>query len=148
MDTTSFFIYPTTPAGARASAAGLLDDASEREWATLLSYTQTRHLRAGETVITEGTSDRALYLLTAGRFEVGSSRIPSVAVESPSPFNEVAFLDDGPCTLTVRALTEGELLRLSFDAFESLAAREPTLARRLLLDLGRIVAGRLRSVEG
>lgn len=44
----------------------------------------------------------------------------------------------------IRAVTDGEMLRLGFDSFEALAAREPILARDLLLDLGRILAVRLR----
>ena len=39
------------------------------------------------------------------------------------------------------------LLRLSFDAFEVLAAKEPALARHMLLDLGRILADRIRMLQ-
>jgi CRP-like cAMP-binding protein len=148
MDTSGFFAYPTGPVEPDAPAAGFLDDAGEREWDMLLSYTQTRHLRAGETVLSEGDIDRALYLLTAGRLEISSARAPVAALEAPAPLNEIAFLDGGRCAATARALTDGELLRLSYDAFDSLAAREPHLARKILLDLGRIVARRLRSAEG
>jgi CRP-like cAMP-binding protein len=45
----------------------------------------------------------------------------------------------------VTALEESEVMRMSFEAFESLASREPVLARKLLLDVGRIVARALRS---
>ncbi len=42
-------------------------------------------------------------------------------------------------------MSEGEMLRLSFDGFEALAARDPALGRDILLDLGRILAARLRA---
>ena len=49
--------------------------------------------------------------------------------------------------MTLRALTSGELLRLGWDAFEALAAREPWLARELLIDLGRLLSARLRTAD-
>jgi CRP-like cAMP-binding protein len=147
MDTKSFFIYPTTASEPATPTAGFLDDAGETEWNILLSYVQTRHLRAGETIFTEGDVDRALYVLAIGQLEQSSSQAPTISVDAPAPLNEVAFLDGGRCATTARAVTEGELLRLSYDAFESLAAREPVLGRRILLDLGAGVARRLRSAR-
>ncbi len=145
MDTSSFFIYPTTPSEPAEVTAGFLDNASEAEWDILLSYVQTRHVRPGETIFAEGDPDRALYLLTIGRLEQSSERTPAVTVDAPAPLNELAFLDGGRCATNARAITDAELQRLSYDAFESLAAREPVLARRILLDLAGSVARRLRS---
>jgi CRP/FNR family transcriptional regulator, cyclic AMP receptor protein len=145
MDTSSFFIYPTTQSEASVATPGFLDNATEREWDALLSYVQTRHLRARETLFKEGDTDRALYLLTVGRLELSSARAPATPVEPPAPLNELAFLDGGRCDASAHAVTNAEVARLSFDAFESLAAREPHLARTILLDLGAILARRLRS---
>jgi CRP-like cAMP-binding protein len=47
--------------------------------------------------------------------------------------------------VTVTATTDAEVLRLSHEAFLSLAARRPELGRALLLDLGRILVTRLRA---
>jgi CRP/FNR family transcriptional regulator, cyclic AMP receptor protein len=146
LDTSAFFQYPTGAPEPAAREAAFLDGASEREWDALLAYMQTRQLRAGEIAFAEGDDDRALYLLTVGSVELSGSARPTQTAQAPAPMNEIAFLDGGRCASTARALADGELLRLSFDAFESLAAREPTLARRILLDLGRMVASRLRPV--
>jgi CRP-like cAMP-binding protein len=137
-------MYPTSSEPA-AQGTGFLADVGEAAWDTLLSRMQARHLRAGEIVLSEGELDRALYLLTAGRVEITSSREPAITLAAPATFNEVSFLDGGPSAISVRAGYDGELLRLSYDGFESLAAREPELARTILLDLGRILAARLRA---
>jgi hypothetical protein len=90
----------------------------------------------------EGERDRALYVLSDGRLERSSpaasrsSRRRPPSASSPS--------STGGRAAGLRALTHGEAQRLSYDAFEALSAREPRLARDLLLDLGRIVAARLR----
>jgi CRP-like cAMP-binding protein len=89
-----------------------------------------------------GDDDRALYLVLSGRLQalVGGA----TSIDAGSVFGELAFLDGLPRSATVRALEDGEALRLSFDAFETLAARHPELGRAILLDLGRIAALRLR----
>lgn len=124
---------------------GFLEDVNELEWEALLSYTQTRYLRPQEVLFAEGDTDRAVYLLTDGQVVFSVANEPVGQVDAPAPLNLIAFLDRGVCAETVIALVESEVLRLSFEAFESLAAHEPVLARELLLDVGRIVAQTLRS---
>ena len=58
---------------------------------------------------------------------------------------EGAFLDGAPRAVNVEAMSDGEVMRLSFEGFEALAARNPALARHILLDLGRILSARLRA---
>jgi NTE family protein len=108
---------------------------------------QTRNFYAGETVCAEGEIDRALYLLTVGTLEITSGGAPGIELEAPSTLNLIAFLDGGRCAATARALSDGEVVRLSYDAFETLAIREPILARKLLLDLARILAHTLRAAR-
>ena len=141
MDTSGFFQYPGEPAPARA--VELLGDWSDAEWAALLAATETRRFAPGEVVLAEGEHDPALYLLTDGRLEG-----PNGVVEPIATVGEGAFFDRRPRAASVRALTHGEVLRLSRDAFEALAAREPRLARALLLELGRVLAERARIAGG
>jgi CRP/FNR family cyclic AMP-dependent transcriptional regulator len=138
MATASFFEYPT---GARAGADDFtfLPGASDEDWAKLLAHTETLRFPAGAAIVRAGELDRALYFLVEGTVAVGDS-----AISAPSVLGEVAFLDGKPRSLTVRARTDCEALRLSADAFEVLAAREPLLGRAILFDLGRILAARLR----
>ena len=140
MDTTGFFQYPGDAPETSEDPPGFLSDRNDEDWTLLLEHTETRLFRAGQTVLTAGERDRALYLLVDGRLEA-----PSGPVAPVSTFGEVAFLDGRPRAVTVRALTDGEVLRLSFDAFEALAARDPGLGREILLDVGRILSARLRA---
>jgi CRP/FNR family cyclic AMP-dependent transcriptional regulator len=138
IDSSGFFRYPTEPAA--PAVPQLLAATTEDEWAKFLAYTEIRRFARGDLVLQAGDLDRALYLLVDGRLEG-----PGVVVEPVSTLGEGAFLDGGPRTVTLRALTDGELLRLGWDAFEALAAREPRLARDVLVDLARILAARLRA---
>jgi CRP-like cAMP-binding protein len=58
---------------------------------------------------------------------------------------EGAVLDGAPRAVDVEAMSDGEVMRLGYDGFEALAARNPLLARQILFDIGRILSARLRA---
>jgi CRP-like cAMP-binding protein len=68
-------------------------------------------------------------------------------VRAGSVIGEQAFVDGQPRSATVRSTTDSELLRLSRDAFETFAARDPALAMDLIFDLARILSLRLRTSQ-
>jgi CRP/FNR family transcriptional regulator, cyclic AMP receptor protein len=141
MDTTGFFDYPTERQ--ESSEHGLptfLSGRGEDDWAMLLDHSETRLFSPGELVLAMGQNDRALYLLIAGWVKA-----PSGVVHPITTLGENAFLDGTPRAVSVEAMSEGEMLRLSFEGFEALAARNPSLGRNILLDVGRILSARLRA---
>ena len=149
MNVSRYFDY-TDPGGERRGDLVFLADLPDEGWHKLLSYTNTVRFPAGGIVIRAGESDRALYIVTAGTLEVlapapngrGEQRVTTI--DSGSVLGEVSFFDGRPRSASIRAVTDSELLRLSTERFEILAAREPALARAMLFDLGRILAARLR----
>ncbi|NKB56399.1 MAG: cyclic nucleotide-binding domain-containing protein [Alphaproteobacteria bacterium] len=125
-----------------------LADLSEAEWARILKVVETRQFRAGENLIQSGDQDDAFYLLTSGEVDVliGSEedeRIITTIAEG-SVFGEIAFFDQEARTATIRARSRGSAVRITRENFETLAAWEPGIARRMLVELGRILAMRLR----
>jgi CRP/FNR family transcriptional regulator, cyclic AMP receptor protein len=157
METSSYFVYPTVagepapeggqPVEPATPESGRLAACTEEEWDVLLAYIETRRFRPGDWLIGEGEHDRALYLVSDGRLEPRARGRALQVIDAPATVGELAFLDGGPRIAGLRALTHGEAQRLSYDAFEALAARRPQLARELLLDIGRTVAARLRALE-
>ena len=141
MDTTGFFDYPTERReSTEHGLPGFLDGRGEDDWGMLLDHSETRLFSPGELILTKGDHDRALYLLIAGWVKA-----PSGVVHPITTLGEAAFLDGTPRAVTVEAMSVGEMLRLSFEGFEALAARNPSLGRDILLDLGRILCARLRT---
>jgi len=143
----SFFSYPTL-AGDAAHELVFLRDRSEDDWERLLAHTEAVRFAAGDVLIRAGDRERSLYVLASGRLELllpgESGEIRIGTIEPRTVVGEMSFLDGRPRSATLHALTDGELYELRFDAFETLAARYPELGRAILLDLGRILAGRLR----
>jgi CRP-like cAMP-binding protein len=135
LSASSFFDYDGSLARAGGPARPeLLPDATEADWDVLLSYCETLRFRPGETVFDPSRTDRALYILADGELD---------GVSAPAVLGEAEFFTGRPHAKGLRAETDGELLRLSFEAFEAMAARDPRLARDLLVDLGRRLALRL-----
>jgi CRP/FNR family cyclic AMP-dependent transcriptional regulator len=100
-----------------------------------------------------GGGGRSLYLLLEGTLEIvtpqtrfGRQRRAG-RLEVGSVVGELSFFDGGPRSAAVRAVTPVALAELTAADFEVLRKRHPDLACRLLADLGRILAGRLRRAE-
>ena len=150
MDVSSFFDYPDVEVHENANAVAFLGDRSERDWEKLLSHTDARPFSAGDTVIHSGDMDRALYIVTSGALAMllpqrDGGLKAFKTFEAPTVIGELCFVSGGPRSSTLRATSDGEMRRLSYDAFEVLAAREPELGRAILLDISRILAQRLRT---
>ena len=149
MDASAFFQYPTSRPSQSDAAMCLLRNASDEQWQRLLAHTTSRRFAAGEWLIREGETDDALYFLGSGELEVlmprgrGPARRLAV-LRGGTVVGEQTFLDHQPRSTSIRALSEGEVFRFSREKFLVFSAREPALARDLLLDLGRIVSLRLR----
>ena len=126
-----------------------LEDCDDEDWARIVRGCDRRTLRTGEVIVRDGEIDRAMLILTRGALEFvihdrdGRETVFNVVV-APSLVGEVTFFDGAPRSGMLRARTDGEYLRLSFTAFEALAAERPALARTILLEAGRILALRLR----
>lgn len=144
----SFFAYPAEGAQGANDPLVFLGDALEEDWRRLLEHTELLRLAPGERLARTGDLDRTLYIVKSGRIEVtlADTGVSIGTIDVGSVVGEVGFVDGGPRSATLEAVGEVEVFALSFESFETLAARHPALGRRILLDLARILATRLRRV--
>ncbi len=149
----SFFDYPTPEPAAPSATHVLLPKAAESDWATLLEFARAVRFGAGQSALQAGSGGRSLSFLLEGTLEVGTpptrfGRQRRIGcLETGSLVGEVSFFDGAPRPACVRALTPVVLAEMTPQDFERLADHHAALARSLLLDLGRILAGRLRRAE-
>jgi CRP/FNR family cyclic AMP-dependent transcriptional regulator len=149
----TFFDYPTGDVAApEPDAQYFLPAALERDWADLLQATTTRRLDAGQTLIEPGAGDRSLYLVIEGRLEVllpvSRRRWRQVAsVGAGNVIGELSFFDGDTRSAMVRALSAVAVAELSREDFTALAGTRPDLALAVAMDLGRILAQRLRRTQ-
>lgn len=126
-------------------------DAADRE--AILGICERRVAEAGEPLFGEVEQSRDLYLVVRGAARITTT--PKTAwdrsgemhvrfIEAGEVLGELSFLDGQQRQASARAHEDCELLVLSREAFDHLAAREPRAALAFTASLGRIVSGRLR----
>ncbi len=127
----------------------VLEGLSKDEWAMVIRHARSIPFTQGEILLKEGEIDDAVYIVVSGQVEVISSRafgrVKRIAtIDEGSVFGEVAFFDTKPRSASVRAVGDGQVLRLSRKGFEQILAWNPRLALQFLFDLGSILAYRFR----
>src|SRR5262249_53375412 len=150
MKSMGLFDYPTaTTADAAGPRFTFLADLPDESWKQMLAIVETLHFRAGDPIIRQDERDEAFFILTSGELEVveidarGRERLIN-EIRQGAVFGEIGFFDGAPRTATVRGRTDGTAIRVTRKNFENLAAWHPLIARRILYDLGRILALQLR----
>ena len=148
---TTYFDYPDLDPTLRAmwARSPFLHGCDRRAWATLRRHSTLERVVAGATVFERGAADRSLYVLLDGALVVDGprGRHGRQVLQPGDVFGELSFFDGLPRSATVRATEDAHVLRIRHDNFDVLAAHDPALARRLLLDLGAALAARVRAAQ-
>jgi CRP-like cAMP-binding protein len=149
-----FFSY--SPAGKTAETApaalplrALLADLSSQDWEQFIAYAARRRYPAGAVIVRAGDSDAALHFIASGQVDVTPVEGASTRRGEGEAFGLLSFLDGAPSGITASATADGpaELLRLTPDTLQQLAAWQPRIAMALLRDLGANLASRLRRLQ-
>lgn len=103
---------------------------------------QEERFREGEYLFYEGDPSQGLFLLEEGRIKIikHSTRGKDIILRLLNPeemFGEVAAFDGGPCPASAQALEDTVVLHLSQGDFLMLLERYPSIALRVMEDLGR-----------
>lgn len=112
------------------------------------SYLVSRSIPAGEILMQQGDPSPGIFLITAGRATVLVEEPDGTIVRlrtllSGTVLGEISLYRGEPCTATVVAESECEVLHLAPDEFEDLCVNDPEVAARLHEFVARILAGRV-----
>jgi CRP-like cAMP-binding protein/Fe-S-cluster-containing hydrogenase component 2/thioredoxin reductase len=96
-------------------------------------------VRAGEPIIREGADDRDIYVIRVGSMivekEIGGKPVFLSYLPAGSYVGEMALIDGGQRTATVRAAIKSEVIRIDGDAFARVLAAKPALLERARKDM-------------
>jgi HlyB family type I secretion system ABC transporter len=111
-------------------------DPSERDKVRRLL--RERSCAFGEVVVSEGSPAEAFYLVESGRLRVvkqgqGGEEVMLNVLTRGDAFGEMALLDGGAHTATVRCSTDAKLLVLDGRDFQALLAETPRLVQHLAI---------------
>lgn len=96
-------------------------------------------VRAGEPIITEGADDKDIFVIRVGSMivekQVGGKPVFLSYLPAGSYVGEMALIDGGQRTATVRAAIKSEVIRIDGDAFGRVLAAKPALLERARKDM-------------
>jgi NADH dehydrogenase FAD-containing subunit/uncharacterized membrane protein YphA (DoxX/SURF4 family) len=107
----------------RADIAVLAPDATAK--------LQRLHFEAGDEVIRQGEAGDCAYIVQSGRLQALKDGRVVGELGGGDCFGEIALIQDGPRTATVRCLSACELTAISRDDFQNLAAGSSLMARAI-----------------
>lgn len=119
---------------------GFFADLSDFDLAQIAGITTAKSYRRDEMIVEERTAAERFFIIVRGKIEI-SKRFEDgerfvLAVHSDGEFfGEMALLDEGPRSATVRAIEPTTVLEISRPDFETLLYKAPVLAYRILREL-------------
>jgi pyruvate,water dikinase len=96
-----------------------------------------RRFAKGETVIMEGSGGAAFFIIESGEATVSSKGVDVASLGPGDHFGEVALIDGGPRTATVKAATDLVCYGVTFWEFRPLVERNGTIGWKLLQALAK-----------
>jgi len=105
----------------------------------VIETAEVKNVKAGESIITEGEEGRDIFVIRQGSMvvekKVGGHPLFLSYVPAGSYVGEMALIDGGPRTATVRAAIKSEVIRIDGDAFARLLAAKPDLLAKAKRDM-------------
>ncbi len=118
------------------SFASLDDDVLKK----ISETAEYKNVARGEVLITEGEPARNLYIVLKGRFVVLVGDSPIAEISMGEPIGELAFFAGGKRTASVVAARNSAVMRLSREAYDTLAQKTPELSNGILKALSERLA--------
>ena len=127
------------------SRADLFAEVSEGALEQLAAQAERREVAAGTVLIAQGDEADSFYIAESGEYAVSATDERGEVVELPSMaagagFGEIGLIERIPRTATVRAVSDGVVLRVPGDAFVAALTQEtpsPALIDGAALRLSR-----------
>jgi hypothetical protein len=115
---------------------------NEKDYQKVVKHARRRTYLPGDVIVRERTLTDNFCIIEGGKVEItkkfaDGEEMTLALMEAGDFFGEMALLDQGPRSASVRALTETTILELSRENFEQLLLEEPTIAYGIMRELGK-----------
>lgn len=130
---------------------GLFAGIPPRQLDTLLGGARRVLFKAGDEILAQGQVNGALYVVEDGvlhaRRAGGRRSVFLARLERGSFFGEMSLFDAAPTSASIRAVSDGSLIRVTRDCLEAFIDRYPRAGAELLQRILRGLARRLRLAD-
>lgn len=121
----------------------LFEGLSDKELDKIVETSKQVEYPAGKEIVKEGASAVGFHLILEGEAEVTVGGEHRAYLTPGSYFGEMSLIDGGPRSATVKAKGDVRTLSLTSWEFTPLLDSNPSIARKMLVELSR----RLRATE-
>lgn len=132
----------------------LLHGLTKTELQQISKFFERRQFAAGQTVLEQGESSQALWVVLEGTCEVirqydhrPAESVVLDALEAHDYFGEMSFFSPAPHSASVRAKTDVALLRLARADYDALVPFAAGAAYKVAFNVLQGLAGRLRHMD-
>lgn len=124
----------------------LFSDCTRNELNVVLRFLHTREFKADEIIFEENKPGLGMYIILEGRVEIFFKKDhKALAVLGRGEFfGEMALLHEAPRSASAKALEETKMFGLFQPDLFGLIENKPALGNKILLQLARMIAERLR----
>ena len=113
----------------------------------MLSIAQTRNVGVGQVVVREGEPGNEMFAVARGRLLITRGGHPLAEVRAGGYFGELVLFDTAPRSATVTTVEDTQLVAIDREGLIALMRSNVELGNKLLWNVGRILAGRLRQTS-
>jgi CRP-like cAMP-binding protein len=121
------------------SSVDLFQGLSKRELQKLMTTAKELAFEEGDTVVAEGDEDGRFYLLLEGGAKIIKGRKTLATLGPGDYFGEISLIDGEPRSATVVTTSAVRALTLARWNFKPLLEEQPSLTRKLLVEMCRRV---------
>jgi CRP-like cAMP-binding protein len=102
---------------------------------------------SGEIIVEEGTKGGSMYLIKKGAVTVSKAGSTLARLGEGDPIGEIAFIDKGTRSATVKAVESTILIEIPGDAFEDLLEKNKDIAYKVFKSVTTILCQRIRDAN-
>jgi len=117
------------------------------ELLAIMAITKREHYSMGQRVFEAGSPSDSLYIIKNGSVMVKNGPVVLATLGIGDTIGEMSFVDRGNRSATVAAIEETELLKVSFDALESLFEKYPLMSGKIYKAMAIALSLRLRDMD-
>ena len=119
------------------ASVSLFEGLSRKELRQIEAKSREVHFPAGATIVTQGDEGVGFHMILSGKARVVVNGRTRDTLGPGKSFGELSVIDRGPRTATVVAETDVTTMSLSSWQFMPILDRNPSIARKIVLELTR-----------
>jgi len=127
----------------------------DKQIAEFESICDLRSVPAGEVIIKEGEHGSEMFIMLKGRVAIrrrtragDDYTVVNLRAEDNVFFGEMALIDDDTRSATIVAVDDSEFLVVTKASFQKMGTSHPDIVLPITMQIGKILASRLRKTTG